>query len=101
MENYQIKEIVDSDEKRYKSHPNLEVIVYGNEEVMVSKFNLLDYYNIDKKGYLLDRFKNKYPISINDNLMYIYNFKTRDFTDTDYYEMGINSVRYNYLDGQI
>ncbi len=42
LENYQIKEIVDSYEKRYKSHPNLEVIVYGNEEVMVSKFNLLE-----------------------------------------------------------
>ena len=84
----QIKELIDNYHKRYQKHPNLELIISGYEEVMVSKYKLSD------NSYLLDRFNNKYRIKINNNLMHIYNYKKRDMLG-DYYKMGINYIRIN------
>jgi putative protease len=99
MEEYQIKELIDAYKERYKKHPNLEVIVYGKEEVMISKFNLLKYYNLENKGFLKDRFNNQYPIFINNDLMYIYNYKPRKIKNIEgLYSMGVNAIRYNYVD---
>lgn len=91
----QIKNLIDGYKKRYNKHPNLELIVYGKEEVMISKYNINKKYNVNK-SILEDRFKNKYPIIIKDNLMYIYNYKKRDLNNhKKYFEMGINNLRYN------
>lgn len=90
----EIKEIIDAYEKRYKSHPNLEVIINGYEEVMVSKFNLLKYYGV-KEGRLKDKFNNLYEIKIKDDLMYIYNYKKRELDPIKYLDIGINVVRIN------
>ena len=84
----QIKNLVDSYHKRYCKHPNLEVIVEGQEEVMISKYKLLD------NAYLKDQFNNLYPIKIKNNLMHIYNYKRRKLNG-DYYKMGINYIRIN------
>ena len=93
----QIKNIIDEYHKRYNKHPNLELIIYGKEEVMISKFNLNKLYAVDK-SYLEDRFKNKYPIVIQNDLMKIYNYKPRNLEKEKYFEMGINNLRYNLLD---
>ncbi len=90
----QVKEIIDNYHKRYKKHPNLEVITECYEEVMVSKFNLLDYYGIDN-GKIRDRFGKLYDIRIKDNLMYIYNYQKRNLNKQDYYDIGINVTRIN------
>ena len=97
----QIKNLIDIYKERYHKHPNLELIVYGREEMMVSKFNLLKMYN--KKGsnfYLRDRYHKLYNILEDDNFMYIYNYKARNNVDkiNDYFAMGINNVRINLLD---
>ena len=89
----QVKKLVDSYKERYNKHPNLEVIVSGYEEAMICKYNMLKKYNKDK-GYLIDRFNNKYKIIIKDNLMYIYNFKKRDLKE-NYFDIGINYIRIN------
>ena len=91
----QIKDIIDAYYKRYNKHPNLELIVSSNEEVMVCKFNLSKYYN-NKNIRLRDRFFNIYNLRFKDDLMYIYNYKRREDFDTKYYEIGINSLRYNF-----
>lgn len=97
----QMKDLIDAYHERYHKHPNLEVIVYGKEEAMISKFNLNKLYNVEN-SYLRDRFNNKYPIVEVNGLMKIYNYKTRDLKDTDkYFEMGINNIRYNILDEEI
>ena len=44
---------------------------------------------------LRDRFSNTYKIINKDNLMYIYDYKLRNIYDKKYYDMGINSLRYN------
>lgn len=87
----QIKNLVNTYHKRYNKHPNLEVIVDSYPEVMISKYNLL---KKEKKGYLIDRFKNKYKIMVKNNFMYIYNYK-RIILNENYFELGINNIRIN------
>lgn len=89
----QIKNLVECYEKRYKKHPNLEVIISGYEEAMICKYNMLKKYNKDT-GYLIDRFNNKYKIVFKDNLMYIYNFRKRNLKE-NYFDIGINYIRVN------
>ena len=91
----QIMELIDSYVKRYNSHPNLELIVYGYPEVMISKFNMEEYYN-SKNISLIDRFNNKFKIRVKDNYTYIYYYNCIDKYNEKYYEMGINSLRYNF-----
>lgn len=88
LNDIQIKNIIDSYHNRYHKHPNLEIIINGYEEVMVSK------YRLPNNTLLKDRFNNNYKIIIRDNLMYIYNYKLRNLT-TNYYDMGINWIRVN------
>ena len=88
---------------RYKSNPNLEVILYGYQELMVSKFKLLSMY--DKKGndfYLEDRYNKLYNIREKDDLMYIYNNKEKNELNymKDYFNIGINNIRINILNDE-
>lgn len=91
----QIKDLIIAYQKRYLKHPNLELVVYGDLEVMVSKYNFNQKYQSNNFT-LEDRFHNKYPIMIKQGLMHIYNYKRRNYKDTDrYFAMGINNLRYN------
>ena len=95
----QIEKMINNYVERYKKYPNLELIIYSKEEMMISKFNLLKYYNLSEQGYLKDKFSNKYLIKEYDNLMYIYNFKPRKIDNImDYYKIGINNFRINIVD---
>lgn len=95
LDDTRTKLIIDNYQKRYHKHPNLEVIVYGRELAMTSKFNLLKYYKVNN-GYLVDKFNNKYPLKIEDDLLKVYNYKIRNIKDYDkYYKMGINNIRFN------
>ena len=85
----QIKQLVETYEKKYNCHPNLEVIVDSYPEVMISKYRLLD-----KEGYLIDRFNNKYKIKIKNDFMYIYNYKKVLLND-NFFNIGINNIRVN------
>jgi len=89
----QVKMLVDSYKERYNKNPNLEVIIFGYEEAMICKYNMLKKYN-KNNGYLIDRFNNKYKIVSKDNLMYIYNFKKRELKE-NYFDIGINYIRSN------
>ena len=91
----QIKNLIDAYHNRYHKHPNLELVIYGNLEAMVSKYNINKRYNVNKST-LEDRFKNKYPIVIKNDLMHIYDYKKRNYQDHNkYFDMGINNLRYN------
>ena len=89
-----IKELIDNYHKRYKKHPNLELIVSGYIEAMTSKYRINETYKRDNL-YLRDRFGNKFKIKDKDGLMYIYFYKKRDIYNEKYYDMGINSLRFN------
>ncbi|MCI8778246.1 MAG: U32 family peptidase [Bacilli bacterium] len=97
----QIKNLLLNYKKRYNKHPNLELIIYGKEEMMISKFNLLKMYKKNgNNNYLKDRYYKLYNVRDIDNLMYIYNHKERDNLNKcdDYFNMGINNLRLNLLD---
>jgi len=89
----QIENIIDNYHKRYHKHPNLEVVVYGNREVMALKTNLNKIYNKEEL-YLVDRFNNKYLIKDNNNISFIYDYKLLN-DNNDYYTIGINTLRWN------
>lgn len=92
----QIRELIDSYHKRYQCHPNLEVIVEGYEEAMVTKLNLLDKFNLGNTGYLRDSYNNLYFLRVNNNIMTIYNYRKRKMEDTGiYFKIGVNHVRVN------
>jgi putative protease len=94
----EIKKLIENYKERYNKKPNLELIVSSIPEVMVSKFNLIKYYNIpNSDNYLRDKFKNNFKIKIKDNLMYIYHFKRIEIEDhKKLFDMGINRLRIEY-----
>lgn len=99
LDSKQIKDLIYNYQKRYHKNPNLELIVYGREEMMISKFNLLTKLPNNHTYYLQDRFNNNYPIFIDNKLMTILNTRNKKLKDINkYYDMGINYLRYELLD---
>ncbi len=96
LDESRIKLLIEAYKKRYHAHPNFEFIVYGKEEVMISRFHLLKYFKVNH-GDLKDRFGNLYKVEENDQLMKIYNYKPRNLKE-NYYQYGINSLRYQFVD---
>lgn len=93
-----IKKILENYKERYNKNPNIELVVYGKPEVMITKYNLLKKYN-QKEGYLIDRFKNKYFIKNKNDYMLIYNYEAIKLQNLNkYYTLGINSLRYDLLE---
>ena len=89
----QIKNIIESYKNRYNKNPNLEVVIYGNREVMALKTNLNKVYNNDNL-YLVDRFNNKYKVRDINNISYIYDYKLLNDKE-NYYNLGVNVIREN------
>lgn len=95
----EIKDLIDAYVKRYQKKPNLELIIYGREEMMISKYNILKNLDRCKNYYLVDKYQNKMPILVNDEIMTIFNYNIRNKEDKEkYFKMGINYVRYEFLD---
>lgn len=95
----EIKELIDAYIKRYQKNPNLELIVYGREEMMISKYNILKNLDNHNNYFLMDKYKNRMPILINNDIMTIFNYNIRDKKDKfKYFNMGVNYVKYEYLD---
>ena len=91
----QIKKLVENYKERYNKNPNLEVIISSTPESMVSKFNLVKYFDVpNNDNYLIDKFKNKFKIKIKDNLMYIYHYKKIELDNhKELFNIGINTLR--------
>lgn len=78
LNNYQIKNIVDNCNKK----ANLEVIVYGKPEIMISKYNMLNTYNLDNdRYYLVDKYNKKFPLYIKDDYMRLLNCENINIID--------------------
>lgn len=97
LTDYQITELIDNYKKRYNKKPNLELIISSYPEVMISKFNLLKYYNINKDAILLDNKKRKFKVkSFKDFMTITYLEKIKRVND--YFDMGIDRLRINIED---
>lgn len=94
----QIKKIIEAYRKHYNKNPNVEVITFSQIEVMVSKFNINNYYKTNNKLYLKDRFNNKYPIINKGSTSCILNYKLNIINnENDYYDIGVNNIRHEFL----
>ena len=94
MDYDRVENLIKHYHERYHKHPNLQVICYGYIEAMISKFNLLEYHGVSGEYYLLDRFKNKYPIRIRDNRMVIY-YTNKVNLSENYFDIGVNNIRFD------
>lgn len=95
LNDYQIEKIIQSYRERYNANPNLELIVGGRIEAMISKYRLLSNYGVDGVAYLQDKYNNKFEVEEKNKLTYIYHFEERNLTDYDkYYDIGINWLRF-------
>lgn len=89
----QIKNIVDGYKKRYNKHPNLEVIINSKPIAMVTKYDILKKYNLEK-GYLVDEFKNRYELVSEDNCMKVINYQNQEELDKQkIFDAGVNYIR--------
>lgn len=100
LNDFQIKEIIDNYKRRYNQKPNLELIVSSKPEVMISKFNLLRYFDVKgKNNYLKDNYNNLYPIEEENNKMIIKFYKKIKLQNYQkYFDMGINTLRIHIED---
>ncbi len=93
------KLLIDNYIKRYNKHPNLEVIVYGNLESMITKYDILGNYNLKGLNYLKDDHKYLYPIKYKNNKTIIYHYNKLNIEDINkYYDIGVNVLRYQIID---
>lgn len=93
------KLLIENYKKRYNKNPNLEVIVYGNIESMITKYDILDRYNLTGQYFLRDNHKYLYPIRKKDNRIVIYHYDKLNIKDAyKYYDIGVNYLRYQILD---
>lgn len=91
----EIKLMIDNYVKRYKKHPNCEVIADSYPEVMISKFDLNKKYKVDV-SYLKDEFGNKYLVKSSNDFMTIYNYKKiKIHNEKELYGVGVNYLRTN------
>ena len=100
LNDYQIKNIINEFKKRYNMLPNLELIVSSYPEVMVTKFNLVKYFNLkNNNNYLRDTYNNLFKIIENNNGMTIKFYKKIKLDSYQkYFDMGINTLRIHIED---
>ena len=91
----EIKKLVEEYKKRYNKKPNLEVVAKALPESMITKFNLIKYFNVpNDNNYLIDKYKNKFKVLSKDNLMYIYHYKKIELDNhKELFNLGINRLR--------
>lgn len=97
MDYEKIRYLIECYHDRYHKHPNLEVIVYGREEMMIIKYNLLKNFDRNKIYYLKDRFKNLFLVKGYKNFIKIYNYRCRNELKLvdKYFSIGVNNIRLN------
>ncbi len=96
---------------QFNSKPNLEMIVYGRIEAMITEYcPLYTYIDKDnetcglckskKKYYLRDRFNNDYLLTFNNCMMSIYDYKKLNLiNDINFLiKSGIKNFRLNFID---
>lgn len=109
LNKYQIKELIKRCQEEYGFIPNLEMVVYGHYQTMVTKHCLI----AKEKGFnrkhcgscknnnyaLLDRMNYKFYITTDDDCnLTIYNSKALHLISyiNEIYEMGINAIRLDF-----
>ena len=88
----QVKHIIDAYHERYQKHPNVEVIIQGKLESMITKYDLYQHFQGNGNLFLKDKYQNKFEIKRKENYNVIYHFEQRN-DKTDYFSIGVNNIR--------
>lgn len=93
-----IKTLVNDYRNRYTDEANLEVIIYGKPEIMISKYNILNTYLNNSNNndyYLVDKYNKKFPLKVSNNYMRILNHKNINYLNdiSRLRSIGINNFR--------
>ena len=89
-----IKELITAYHNRYHKHPNLEVICSYYPILMITKFDFNKYYQTDNL-LLKDRYNKYYKIVRLNNISLVISNKLINKENINYYDLGVNHVRYN------
>lgn len=99
----QIEELINNYKNRYKYYPNIEMVIYGKPELMISKYCLLNTYINKEKNcseckkdyYLSDKYNKKFPIRSENCYMKILNYKNINYLDNicKYKNIGVTNFR--------
>ena len=92
LDYHQIKELISNYQKRYQKMPNIELIVYGRREAMISRYDLLK----GQKYFLKDKYGNIFPIKQNKDFITIFDYKIENRKE-NYFNIGVNYIRYDFL----
>lgn len=84
-----IENLIKNYKNKYNEEPNLEVVIYGKPELMISKYCLLNTYvnkekicnECAKDYYLVDKYNKKFPIRSENCYMKILNYKDINYLD--------------------
>lgn len=111
MDDNKIDKLIRSYAKRYSTLPNLEVIVYGRIEAMITEYCPLNTHlnnsekncshcKNGKKYYLEDRFNNKYVLTFENCITNIYDYKKLDIINKidKFKNINIRNFRANFVD---
>ncbi|MFA5408059.1 MAG: DUF3656 domain-containing protein [Bacilli bacterium] len=106
-----IEQLIKAYKNQYLVGPNLEVIIYGRIEAMISAYCPLNTYlhregetcqicSNHKKYFLRDRFHNDYVLTFDNCLMTVYDYKKRNILNDikSLISMGVNNLRLNFVD---
>ena len=87
-----VEDIITGYHERYHKHPNVEVIVNGKIEAMITKYDLSKEYSLYERSYLKDKYNNIFTIKKTNDYNTIYHYK-RINDKTDYFRLGVNHIR--------
>ena len=84
-----IENLIKNYRNNFNEEPNLEVVIYGKPELMISKYCLLNTYvnkenmcnECAKDYYLVDKYNKKFPIRSENCYMKILNYKDINYLD--------------------
>mgnify|MGYP005962420861 CR=1 FL=1 len=84
-----IENLIKNYKNKYNEEPNLEVVIYGKPELMISKYCFLNTYvnkekicnECAKDYYLVDKYNKKFPIRSENCYMKILNYKDINYLD--------------------
>lgn len=95
MSEVQIQELVEAYQSRYHTSPNLEYVITSMPEVMITKFDLLNYYHTKNKLQMKDEKKHQFVIQkVGDYTRIYYKKEEKSILPKNIFDKCISTVRF-------
>jgi putative protease len=95
LNDFQVKNIIEAYQERYKVNPSLERIVSSTPEVMALKYDMLKPYHV-KNAILKDYQNHSYKVEKNNLITTIYHFRKIELENVENnFNLGVEKIRYH------